>query len=274
MNRKYPIELKEKAIKLAESSKTKREISNILNISYYTIHKMVYGHCVSKKHPQEQKEKAGALIKKGVSKGRVAYELGIPMGTMAHWNIPSPNPPKSYGKEIKDKAAQMVLSGMSISETAKRLGISIKTVRGWVGTVNVTSHPKSLVLKARQLAGRGLDKTYLAKRYKLSYQTVSRWSNDIVNKKSRVLGRYFMILAELTNKGYFITNRKDALPIRFLGRYVNLKSILVGRFAICYLKGSAKKAFDELITKKEMQPLTERKINQLKSAFNIKISHI
>ncbi len=122
MNRKYSIELKEQAIKLAESGKTKREIANTLDISYYTIHKMVYGHCVSRKHSQDVKNKARELIEKGVSKGRVAYELGIPLGTLAHWDIPSPNPPKSYGKEIKDKAAQMVLSGMSISETAKQLG--------------------------------------------------------------------------------------------------------------------------------------------------------
>ena len=270
MNRKYPIELKKQAIKLAESGKTKREIADILSISYYTIHKMVYGHCVSRQHSQEQREKARVLIDKGISKSRVAYELGIPLGTMAHWNIPSPNPPKSYGKEVRERAERMVLSGLSISETAKELGISIKTIRGWVGTVKITSHPKSLVLKARQLAGRGLDKTYLAKRYKLSYQTVSRWSNDIVNKKSRVAGRYFMVMIEVINKGYFITRRNDLIPLRFLSRYANLRLKLIGRFAVCYLKGSENKAFDALIKEGKIGSLTARKLNLIKEAFNIK----
>lgn len=270
MNRKYPAELKETAIKLAESGKTKREIAELLGISYYTIHKMVYGHCVSRRHPQEQREKARALIEKGISKSRVAYELGIPLGTMAHWNIPSPNPPKSYGKETRDKAARMVLSGMSISETSKELGISHKTIRGWVGSVKAVTHPRSLLLKARQLAGRGLDKAYLSRRYGLSSQTVARWTNDIVNKKSRVLGRYFMVLTELTNKGYFIADRKDASPIRFLCRYVKLKSLLVGKFAVCYLDGKKNRAINSLIQKKELQPLTERKLNLIKEAFGVK----
>lgn len=75
------------------------------------IHKMVYGHCVLRTRPKEIKEKARALIEGGASKSRVAYELSIPLGTLSHWNIPSPNPPKNYCKEIKDKAAQIFLSG-------------------------------------------------------------------------------------------------------------------------------------------------------------------
>ncbi len=76
MNRKYPTELKETAIKLAESGKTKREIASILGISYYTIHKMVYGHCVSRRHTQEQREKARALIEKGVRRYKSKLSFG------------------------------------------------------------------------------------------------------------------------------------------------------------------------------------------------------
>ncbi len=268
--RKYPQETKDLAIKLAESGKTKREIATSLGVSYFTVHKLVYGHCIPHNHPQEIKDKARELIEKGVSKSRVAYELDIPLGTLAHWNMPSPNPPKTYTEEVREKARQLVLSGLSISETAKQMGISIKAIRGWVGSVKVTSHPKSLVLKARQLAGRGLDKTYVAKRYRLSYQTVSRWTNDIINRKSRVVGRYFMVLVEVLNKGYFITRRNDLVPIRFLSRYTNLKLKLIGRFAVCYFKGSEKRAFNALVTKEGMQPLTERKINLLRDAFGIR----
>ncbi len=269
MNR-YHKETKALARKMVSEGKTIMQVSKEFGAPYFTVAKWVRRYCVKRGYSQEIKDEARKLIESGITKGEVAYRLKVSLGTIEQWGIPSPNPPKRYTEDIKDKAEQMVLSGMSMSETAKELGISIKTIRGWVGTVKIMSHPRSLVIKARQLAGRGLDKAYLSRRYGLSSQTVSRWTNDIVNKKSRVLGRYFMVLTELVNKGYSITSRKDASPIQFLRRYINLKSILIGRFAICYLKGSEKTAFDELIKKEEMQPLTERKLNQLKNAFKLR----
>ncbi|MCL4400440.1 hypothetical protein M1316_00470 [Candidatus Parvarchaeota archaeon] len=258
------------AKKMVSEGKTIRQVANELGFPYFTVCKWVRGYCVKRGYSQEIKAEAKKLVEAGLTKGEVAYKLKVSLGTIQAWGIPSPNPPKVYTEETRRRAEELVLSGLSLSETAKQIGASLKTVRGWVGSVKITTHPRSLLIKARQLAGRGLDKAYLSRRYGLSSQTVARWTNDVVNKKSRVLGRYFMVLTELVNKGYFITNRKDASPAKFLCRYVNLKSILVGRFAICYFKGSEKSAFNALIKRAEMQSLTKRKINILIKEFKIK----
>ena len=268
---KYMWETKDLARKMVSEGKMIRAVARELGFPYFTVCKWVRGYCVRRGFPLETRAEAKRLIESGLTKGEVAYRLKVPLGTIQAWGIPSPNPPKVYTEETRQRAEQLVLSGMSLSETARQLGASLKTVRGWVGSVKVTTHPKSLLLKARQLAGRGLDKAYLSRRYGLSSQTVSRWTNDIVNKKSRVLGRYFMVLTELVNNGYYITSRKDASPVRFLCRYVKLKSLLVGKFAVCYLEGKKNRAFTALLQKQELQPITERKINRLKGAFNIKI---
>ncbi len=269
MNR-YMQETKDLARKMTSEGKMIRAVANELGIPYFTVCKWVRGYCVKRNYTQEIKSEAKGLVESGLTKGEVAYRLKVPLSTIQSWGIPSPNPPKKYNKETRQIAEELVLSGLSLSETAKQLGASIKTIRGWVGNVKATAHPRSLLLKARRLAGRGLDKAYLSRRYGLSSQTVSRWTNDIVNKKSRVLGRYFMVLTELVNKGYFIADRKDASPIGFLCRYVKLKSILVGKFAVCYLDGKKNRAINSLIQKKELQPLTERKLNLIKEAFGVK----
>ncbi len=257
MNR-YMRETKDLARKMVSEGKMIRQVANELGFPYFTVCKWVRGHCVRRGYPLEIRAEAKQLIESGMTKGEVAYRLKVPLGTIQAWGIPSPNPPKVYTEETRQIAEELVLSGLSLSETAKQLGASIKTVRGWVGSVKVTAHPRSLLLKARQLAGRGLGKAYLSRRYGLSSQTVARWANDVVNKKSRVLGRYFMVLTELTNKGYFITDRKDASPIRFLCRYVKLKSLLVGKFAVCYLNGKKNRAINSLMQKKELQPLIQK----------------
>ena len=266
MNR-YQQETKDLARKMVSEGKMIRAVASELGFPYFTVCKWVRGYCVRRGFPLEIKNEAKRLVELGLTKGEVAYKLKVPLGTIQAWGIPSPNPPKVYTEETRQRAEQLVLSGLSLSETAKQLGASIKTVRGWVGSVKANTYPKSVVVKARKLAGRGFDKTYLSRRYKISYQTIERWSNDIINRKSRVAGRYFIMLVKLIDKGYFITSRRDSIPTTFLRRYIDINIVSIGRFTVCYLKEKKKKALEGLLKTKEMQSLAERKINTLKLAF-------
>jgi transposase-like protein len=221
-------------------------------------------------HPysDEIKEKARQLIASGLSRSRTAIFLGIPYGTLYKWKIPSPNKPVTYSDKIKRRAQELSKSGLSRPKIAQKLGINIKTISCWIlPTESKKPYPPDLREKARRMARSGVEKSEIAGSLRVHYETVTRWTHDITNRHSFVNGRYFLVLAKLANDGYFISNRNDALVFKVLRRHVQVNMLLVGKLRIHYLPGSGRKALKSLLARKELQPLTDRKISLLKVAF-------
>ena len=219
-------------------------------------------------YPDEIKEKARQLIASGLSRSKTAVFLGVPYGTLYKWKIPSPNKSVVYSDEIKQRARELSKSGLSRPKISEKLGINIKTISGWIlPTESKKPYPQALREKAKRMARSGVEKSEIAGSLRVNYETIARWTHDITNRHSFVNGRYFLVLAKLANDGYFISNRNDALVFKVLRRHVQVNMLLIGKLRIHYLPGSGRKAFESLIKRKEVQPLTESKINLLRLAF-------
>jgi hypothetical protein len=221
--------------------------------------------------PEEIRQKARELAVKGLSRSQISVQMGVPAATLSKWVVYLDRQPITYPEEVRKKAIDLSEKGMSRIYISKKLGINIKTISGWVNpSLWFAPYPLELKRKARMMVKRGIEKGEVAERLKVHYGSVSRWTRDLTNRHSHVNGRYFLVLAELVREGFFISNRNDYLVLKFLKKYVPIKSKLVGRLVICYLPGRGASAFKGLINRKEIQPLTERKVNLLKEAFNIR----
>ena len=246
MDMKYPKETIEKAKQMAKDGKSIPEISEELGVLYNTIRVWVRGYCKTNKHLQETIDKAVSLARQGYSKIDIAKTLDVPAGTIYKWNLPQPT---EYREELKQKAREMVLKGISKIYTAYKLGVSSKSVYNW--TVDIPRYkipyPKKLKNKIRYLVRNGMSKGEVAEAMGVGYTTVTRWTTDLHNNDSKISGRYFLILKELIEKGYIITEIKDIAVYKTIMKWIpNIKVIKIKNKFIYYLYGDKKQFFDFL----------------------------
>ena len=83
------------------------------------------------KYPDDIRSKAKELITSGMTKYAAALQLGVPLGTLSSWQIPSINT-RIYLQEIKEKARVLALEGKSRYKISAELGIPYGTLAKWL----------------------------------------------------------------------------------------------------------------------------------------------
>lgn len=135
------------------------------------------------KYPDDIRSKAKELIYSGMTKHATAVQLGIPLGTITSWNIPSKNQ-RFYSSEIKERAKVLALEGKSRYKISAELGIPYGTLAKWLYGIS-TYHklPESIKQRAIEMLSSGFSRTETAGRLGISITTLNKWSIPIPNKQ-------------------------------------------------------------------------------------------
>ncbi|MCL4400707.1 helix-turn-helix domain-containing protein, partial [Candidatus Parvarchaeota archaeon] len=107
------------------------------------------------KYTDEIRTKARELIQSGMTKHAAVTQLGIPLGTITSWNIPSKNQ-RFYSNEIKERAKALALEGKSRYKISAELGISYGTLAKWLYGVSIYHKlPESIKQRAIEMLSSG-----------------------------------------------------------------------------------------------------------------------
>ncbi len=264
----YPQEVKEKAKALALEGKSRYKISAELGIPYGTLAKWLYGISTYHRLPESVKQRAVEMLSSGLSRTETAGRLGIAISTINRWNIPISNKQVIYTDEFRKKALDLVASGKSRLKTAAELGINLKTLNKWLNRApELKRYPDKFKKKVRRLIKSGVQKTELSNMLKVSYPTIVRWTSDLKGKHSRIGGVYFQILCNLINRGYVISNRKNIMIFKRIGKNALIKSVIIGKVAIYCLPGKEAVAIKAFLDIKQPNGFSKRKISEIQMAL-------
>ncbi len=123
----YPIEMVERARKLASEGMSKLLISKELSVSYQWVKEHLYDVNASKTLSNETVKKIKDLFTQGVSKTGISKKLHLSSTTVGKYT-PKISARKHYDKDTGNKAIAMVKGGLSRESTAAILGVSYKFV--------------------------------------------------------------------------------------------------------------------------------------------------
>lgn len=224
-------------------------------------------------YTEQEKAKVRAMVQYGLSKNKAAQILHIAPATIWRWNIPSTFKNKTYSREIKQEAIQLYKVGLSRLKISIKLGVGMRALNRWLGKSKdgreFKVYPKEIRLKARQLARNGVPKFEIPNLLHVSHPTIIRWTSDIKENKDRVSGTYFKLLVELINNGFIIMKREDIWRYRILKRYANVRAVVFGRRLIILVPDKKRVAERLLINVSKTEGLSKRKLNNIKSLFNM-----
>jgi len=188
--------------------KTKIEVANELDISYYTVKKYTRDIPTIQNIPKQLQQRIREEIKKGKSTRQVANDLDVSRDTVIKYTRDIPKNPvrkKKRSPELIEQIRANVRKYNSKMETSRKMGLTYRTVEYYTQDILIKRGISTEVIeKIRNEVKKGKLKTQVAKEMDLSINMVSRHTMDIqtVRKKVDISYNSFLLLQEIIDKGY------------------------------------------------------------------------
>ncbi len=200
-----------------KSGKTKIEVANELDVSYYMVKKHTQDIPTILNIPKQLQQRIREEIKKGKSIRQAAKELHVSRDTVIKYTRDIPKKPKIKRKRSPELIKQIranVRKYNSKFETARKMGLTYKTVGYYTeDIITVKRISKETRDKIRDKVKQGKTKAQVARELNLSISIVSNNTQDIykIPKKADINYRAFILLKELINNGYAFSSSKYGL---------------------------------------------------------------
>lgn len=200
-----------------KKGKTKIEVANELDISYYIVKKYTKDIPTILRISVELEQQIREEVKKGKSIRQIAKELNVSRDSIIKYSRDIPKKPKIKRKKSPELIKQIranVRKYNSKSETARKMGITHKTVRYYTeDVITIKRISKETKDKIRTKVKQGKTKAQVARELNLPISIVSKNTQDIykVPKKPDINYRAFLLLEELMNNGYAFSSSKWGL---------------------------------------------------------------
>ena len=191
-----------------KSGKTKIEVANELDISYYMVKKYTRDVQTEIRIPVELEQRIREEVNKGKTKRQAAKELNVSRDTVIKYTRDIPKKPNKNIKRSAEQIEQIrkyVLKYNSKTKTAKKMSLTYAIVRWYTQDIPIKRGiSKDVKEKIRNEVKKGKTKTQVAKEMDLPLDIVSRNTMDIykVQKRPDISFRAFLLLQEIMDKGY------------------------------------------------------------------------
>lgn len=200
-----------------KSGKTKIEVANELDISYYIVKKYTKDIPTILRISVELEQKIREEVKKGKSIHQIAKKLNVSRDSIIKYSRDIPKKPNIKRKRSPELIKQIranVRKYNNKTETARKMNLSSKTVRYYTEDITtIRGISKETKDKIRIKVKQGKTKAQVARELNLPISIVSNNTQDIykIPKKADINYRAFLLLEELINNGYAFPSSKYGL---------------------------------------------------------------
>ncbi len=191
-----------------KKGKTKIEVANELDISYYIVKKYTKDIPTILRIPVELEQKIRDKVRKGKSIRQVAEELNVSRDTVINYTRDIPKRPEYKRKRSPELIKQIranVRKYNSKSETAKKMGLTYWIVIYYTRDITLKKEPPTEIInKIRKMVKNGKTKMQTARELNININIVSNYTKDIykIPKKADISYNSFILLQEIICKGY------------------------------------------------------------------------
>jgi len=174
------------------SGKTKRQIANELNLSYYVVKKYGKEFVTSKRIPVKLEQKIRQEVSSGKSKRRVAEELNLAYDTVYKYTADlGLTHYQKYGDlepETIEKIREEVSRGKTRVQTARSVGLPYSKVERFTRDIPMNCEiTKEQMEQIRRDAAQGKPKSIISLEMGIPYLTVMRYTRGITLKQTQPL---------------------------------------------------------------------------------------
>ena len=200
-----------------KSGRTKIEVANELDISYYIVKKYTKDIPTILRISMELEQQIRNEVKKGNSIRQIAQELNVSRDSIIKYSRDIPKKlviERKRSPELIRQIRANVRKYNNKTETARKMDLSSKTVRYYTeDIITIRGISKETKDKIQIKVKQGKTKTQVAREMNLPISIISNNTQDIykIPKKPDINYRAFLLLEELINNGYAFSSLKWGL---------------------------------------------------------------
>ncbi len=269
-----------------KSGKTKIQVAQELNLSYYQVKKYTKDFHTDLSIPHNLVDKIREEVKNGKSKRQVAEEFGVSRDTIINYtrDIKSRIIKRKRSPEFIKQIRQNVQKYNSKSKTARLMGISYDMVKWYTQDIKIKMElPQELKEKITNEILSGKSKVQTARDFNLSYQTVLKSTIDIPSKyhyfvgnnrgNPGIRGRTLIILKNLLKNGYHHCQKGDSNRYRTLKKYFpSIYKVHSCGKSIIFLEDKSNFAAKALIEVSNKKIISYQELKQITKIFDTKLN--